>query len=607
MSKIHILDEHIANQIAAGEVVERPASVVKELVENSIDAGSTNVEILLQEGGISSIQIKDNGEGMGIEDVERAFFRHATSKIRTGKDLFKINTLGFRGEALPSIAAVSQLTLKTATNDTGEGVELILEAGKINKKQLINYSKGTNITVKNIFFNTPARLKYMKSLQTELGHITDYIHRLSLAYPAISFTLIHNERLILRTNGDSNLQHVIASIYGSSIAKNMLLLTNESLDFSINGYLSKPEITRANKNHMSVFINGRYIKNYLLSKAIVKGYDTLLMINRYPITVLDIKMDPSLVDVNVHPSKLEVRFSKEQELLKFIEESIHKTLEKHTFIREPMKTANHTSIHYQKSVQPSLDFVIQVKEENVESEPMLIQPEEVSIKNILNEVMQQSNSFPTKSDSNHKYTSTSKNVVNSQQLPLLDPIAQLFGTYIIAQSNEGLFLIDQHAAHERINFEKNVTLMNQETVTSQELIVPITIDYLKNEIDNIVENIHLLENIGINIELFGQQTIIVRSIPQWIPKGEEQEKIEQIIHMLLTKKQIDLGEIRQDMVASKSCKLSIKANHYLTKLEMEQLIEQLRHTKNPYSCPHGRPVIIHFSVYEIEKMFKRVV
>ena len=592
IGKINVLDSDTANKIAAGEVVERPSSVVKELVENSIDAKSTEIKIIIKEAGLNTIIVKDDGEGLESDDVERAFLRHATSKIRYSKDLFKINSLGFRGEALPSIAAVSRVTLRTSANESGYGTELKIEGGKILSKNEIAYSKGTEIIVEDIFYNTPARLKYMKTLQTELGHIIDYINSLSLSYPNISFTLIHNEHLLLRTNGDNKLLHVLAAIYGTNIAKNMLPLENQNLDYKIRGFISKPEITRANKNHISVFINGRYIKNYLLNQAIIKGYKTRLMVNRFPVAVLMINMDPALVDVNVHPAKLEARFSKERDLMRFIEETLDDLLRNQLLIKEPFKN------DYQRSrpkiEQPSME--LRISNQNIE---------QLSNKNTREPfIREQFKSHHQKDEENNAGSYIGS---TSMQFPVMEPIGQLEDTYIIAQGEAGLYLIDQHAAHERIQYEKNLLIMNEDQVTSQELLVPLTIELTTSEIKQIENNIDLFRTIGITLELFGLKTLLLRSVPQWIPKGKEKDFIEKIIQMILVENRVDEKELRQDLIAGISCKSAIKARKYLTKREMEALIEQLEETNNPFSCPHGRPTIIHFSFNEIEKMFKRVI
>lgn len=650
MGKITILDEHVANQIAAGEVVERPASVVKELIENSIDANSTVIDISIVDGGFSMIKIKDNGEGIEEDDIEKAFHRHATSKIKTGRDLFKIKSLGFRGEALPSIAAVSRITLKTSTNSDGRGTAVTIEGGRILSKSELAFSRGTEITIQDLFFNTPARLKYLKSLQTELGHIIDYCNRLSLAYPNISLTLNHNDRNIFRTKGDENLLHTIAAIYGSGLAKNMIYLHGENLDFKVSGYISKPDFTRAIKSHISIFVNGRYVKNFLLSQSVIKGYSTLLMVNRFPIVVLKIELDPALVDVNVHPAKLEVRFSKEQELMKYLEEVIFNALKKERLIREPISNA--PNIKYSNETQGSINFqlgldrMLEMKD-NKEQDSNLgnnrkkpdeydenkqdndcrnafydsnnndFKPHEVSnayIRSedivVTNDIIEKNNTSNTNFDNNiSKSNLTNLNFEQDgiDRLPLLDPIAQFGGTYIIAQSDKGLYLIDQHAAHERIQYERNLQLFRNKRMISQELLIPFTLDYSKHEVEDIIFSLDKFAEHGITIEQFGLQTIKVRSIPEWIPSEKEAQYLERIIQMVLNEDEVDFLELHNDIIASTSCKSSIKANQYLTKREMESLIEQLRRTENPFSCPHGRPIIIHFSFYDIEKMFKRVV
>lgn len=335
MAKIHVLDEHIANQIAAGEVVERPASVVKELVENAIDAGSTRIEVTVEEGGLQSIRVKDNGSGIEPDDCETAFYRHATSKIASGRDLFQITSLGFRGEALPSIAAVSKLTLLTASGDDGKGRQIDIEGGKLIRNEDQPSAKGSDMAVRELFYNTPARLKYMKSIQTELGHISDAMYRMALAHPDISFTLQHNGNQLLRTLGNGDLLQVIAAVYGTSAAKAMLPVSAEDPDYKISGYISRPEWTRSNRNAVTTIVGGRYIRSNGLNAAIMRAYHTLLPINRYPLLVLKLDMHPSLVDVNVHPAKLEVRFSKEPELYAFVEQELRKVLLGQNLIPRP--------------------------------------------------------------------------------------------------------------------------------------------------------------------------------------------------------------------------------------------------------------------------------
>lgn len=596
MGKIRLLDDNLANKIAAGEVVERPASIVKELVENSIDAGSTKIDINIKESGLAYINVKDNGEGMDEEDIEKAFLRHSTSKLKNENDLFRINTLGFRGEALASMVAVSHLTLRSSTDNSGKGIKVNLEGGKVKHKEVIAFVNGTEICVENLFYNTPARLKYMKSLQTELGHIIDYVNKLSLAYPFISFTLNHNGRLLIKTSGNNKLNHVISAIYGTAIAKKMIPFNSENLDYTLEGYISKPELNRANKSHINIFINGRYIKNFQLGQAVIRGYKTLLMLNRFPIAVLNIRMDPSLIDVNVHPAKLEAKLSKEQELIKFIEDTVNNALREETFIKEPLNN-QYFSSNNQSSHQTSIDMKIDYQKESDNSSISESDNKPYSIHN------KDKNSFEESLDIN---VNSNPIEMNNKKLPLLDPISQFHGTYIIAQSEEGLYLIDQHAAHERINYEKNISKLASQRLETQELLTPLTIDYTISEIKKIENIMDKLNEYGIEIELFGQQTIMIRSVPTWIPKDEEKIFIENMIEKLLQNKDINIMDLRKDIIASISCKSSLKGNQYISKKEMEILLEQLRETANPFSCPHGRPIIIFFSEYDIEKMFKRV-
>ncbi|MDF2646253.1 MAG: mismatch repair protein, partial [Paenibacillus sp.] len=351
MGKIQLLSEHIANQIAAGEVVERPSSVVKELVENSVDAGSTRIDVTIEEGGLQLIRVSDNGSGMALEDCELAFQRHATSKIATSKDLFSIRTLGFRGEALPSIASVSRLECVTSSTNDGLGRKISIEGGTIRSVEETAASRGTEVSVRELFYNTPARLKYMKTIQTELGHISDYLYRLALAHPGIAFSLKHNSNLLLQTLGNGDLLQVIAGIYGTAIGKQMLPIQVESLDYTITGFVAKPEMTRANRGGISTIVNGRYVRNFALNQALLQGYHTLLPINRYPVAVLHIGMDPALVDVNVHPSKLEVRFSKEAELTALIEAEVKRLFGRQVLIPQGMKPAAPKGAYVQEQLE----------------------------------------------------------------------------------------------------------------------------------------------------------------------------------------------------------------------------------------------------------------
>lgn len=645
MGKIHVLDEHIANQIAAGEVVERPSSVVKELVENAIDAGSTRIDIEVLEGGIQSIRVTDNGSGIEADDCDLAFLRHATSKISTGKDLFRIRSLGFRGEALPSIAAVSRLECVTSSQDNGLGRKIVIEGGNVKTVEDAPSHKGTEFIVKDLFFNTPARLKYMKTIQTELGHISDYVYRIALAYPDIAFSLGHNGSSLLRTLGNGDVLQVIAAVYGTAVARGMIGVNGENADYVLNGYISKPEITRASRSAVSLIINGRYIRNYAVAQAIVQSYHTLLPIHRFPVAVLHIGMDPSLLDVNVHPSKLEVRFSKESELMKFIEHQLSGKLRKQSLIpevskpterkpviqeqlelyrhadsppaglsptvdTEPSKTADRREIHNSYEQTPAPRTEIETgsgHRASRSSEAYPYRPEPSGEWTRRPQADLPKKPEFTAEQLKSLYTPIHEPASALQHFPKLYPIGQMRGTYIIAQNEEGLFLIDQHAAHERINYEYYYGMFGNPAAASQDLIVPIPLEFTPSDAGVIREKLSVFEQAGVYLEPFGGNTFIVRSYPHWMPSGQEKEIIEEMAEWILDeKKSLDIAKIREKAAILCSCRASIKANENLSTLEIESLLNRLARCRNPYTCPHGRPILISFSNYELEKMFKRV-
>ncbi|WP_188205878.1 DNA mismatch repair endonuclease MutL [Alkalibacillus aidingensis] len=611
MGKIIELPEALSNKIAAGEVVERPASVVKELLENSIDANSSWIRIELEEAGLRSIKIIDDGDGIENDDVETAFYRHATSKIGDEQDLFRVSTLGFRGEALASIASVSQLTLRTSTG-TETGKELVIHGGNLISEQKHTKRKGTEINVENLFYNTPARLKYLKTVHTELGHITDVINRMAIAHPEIRFECDHNHKRLFFTPGNSQLLQVIQQIYGMKIAKNMLPVETTSLDYHVKGFIGKPEITRSNRNYISLIVNGRYIKNPFLNKAILDGYHTFLPIGRYPVVVLQIEMDPYLVDVNVHPAKTEVRFSKEKELFEVIKEAVYHVLHRQRLIPEASKQPK------EKSEQESLDFSLGVNkpeqgeavQERVDSfdTPLTKKTEEFGD---ASQLFEDVNQLESESDLNDSHEQQEK--VESyhfkeerERLPYLSPIGQLHGTYILAQNEQGLYMIDQHAAQERIKYEFYKKQLGQPIKEVQELAIPLTFEFTPQEAISIQENGQELEKVGLFLEPFGDNSFIVRSYPSWFPTGEEEQIIRDMIEELIEGKSIDLEKIREEAAILMSCKRSIKANHYLNRDEMEYLLNELRTCHDPFTCPHGRPIVVHFSDYELQRMFKRI-
>ncbi|MGG2053628.1 DNA mismatch repair endonuclease MutL [Lysinibacillus pakistanensis] len=621
MGKIQIMDEWLSNKIAAGEVVERPASVVKELVENAIDAGSTSIDVFLLEAGLTSIQVIDNGSGMDEEDALISYSRHATSKIHQEHDLFRIRTLGFRGEALASIASVSKMTLITSNGESGTYLEL--EGGHVVTNKPGPLRKGTDITVAQLFFNTPARLKYMKTIQTELGHTIDLMNRLALGNPQIAFRLLHNGQQLLQTNGRGDVQQVLAAIYGVHNAKKMVPFEGESHDYKVTGFVSLPEVTRASKNYMSLFVNGRWVKHYLVQKAIVDAYHTYLPIERFPIVALFIEGDPYLTDVNVHPAKHQIRLSKEPELLKLIEETIRETI-RHV-IRVPQMEKKEKIV---KSTTEQLNIWKPAPKLDVEKMNAIVEKlydvQTVQESSMLEPVKSLPESSPTPVEDSFEYTQPieEKSILNvideevrqdsmeestKEPFPALEVVGQIHGTYIVAQMEDGFYLIDQHAAQERIKYEffrEKVGMVNPNE--RQALLLPLTFHYAADEALLLRENKQELEAVGVFLEEFGQSSFVVREHPSWFPKGEEQEIIEDLIEQVLTTKKADVKKLRESAAIMMSCKKSIKANHFLTREQMVTLLNDLRNADNPFTCPHGRPVLIHFTTYEVEKMFKRV-
>lgn len=627
MGLIRLMDEPLSNKIAAGEVVERPASVVKELVENAIDAGGTAIEVLLMEAGLTSIQIVDNGAGMDTDDALLAFSRHATSKIANEHDLFRIRTLGFRGEALASIASVSKVTLHTSDGKTGTFVQM--EGGRLIEHRAGSLRKGTDIKIDQLFFNTPARLKYLKTLQTELGHTIDLMNRLALSYPGIAFRLVHDGKTVLQTSGSGEIKRVISDIYGVSIAKKMIPFEGESNDYKVSGFASLPEITRANKNYISLFVNGRWVKHYAIANTVHKAYHTFLPLERQPIVILNIEGDPYLTDVNVHPAKQQIRLSKEKELMELIHSTIRKTIS--SVVRAPVieqpkaqKSAPTRQLDLWKS-----SYTVQeppAGETANAPKPQMQQPDtaEPGIPADFPEDTRQPSSGLRQSSPDIELPADSvqpEEALPSEeggqemdqfedagpQLPELEVVGQIHGTYIVAQSTDGFYLVDQHAAQERIKYEFfREKVGDIDAGERQALLLPLTFHYSRDEALRLKDALEVLSESGVFLEEFGDTSFIVREHPTWFPKGFEQEIIEELIEQVLDERKVDVKKIREEAAIMMSCKRSIKANHYLQKHEMERLLADLKAAEQPFTCPHGRPVIIHFKTYDVEKMFKRV-
>ena len=591
MSKIKVMDEHLANKIAAGEVVERIVSVVKELVENAIDAKSDEITIELKESGLREIKITDNGTGMEHDDVILAFERHATSKIYDDDDLFNINTLGFRGEALPSIAAISDVEVKTCYKDSEIGTYLHIKGGKIISDESIAVSKGTSFKITNLFYNTPARLKHLSSSYAELANVIDYVNKIALSYTNIRFKLLNDDKELLSTTGSNNLLKVISNIYGINIAKKMIEINGENDDYRISGYISLPEVTRSSKNHMTTIVNGRVVRNSILYKSINEAYSNYKEDSRYPVCVILIETDPSLLDVNIHPSKLDIRFSNFDELNHLIKETIDNAIKEKMLIpnisltEEEMPKYTHMTLNIERT-NP---------EENNEYKNKL--------EELINYSVKEDNNLYSNSDA---ITSEAIDITDNDKLPELYPVALLLGTYIVCENNEGIYLIDQHAAKERCNYEKVSYELSHPNGNTISPIVPIVIELPQNEILQLKENEAIFDSLNIKYEEFGTSSIRIISHPTWFTEGKEEQIMRQIIEMILNKgHDFTIEKFRDNLAKMVACKMSIKGNTYIDKPSMESLINDLRKCKNPYNCPHGRPAIIHFSIYELEKMFHR--
>ena len=707
MGKINILSAELSNKIAAGEVVERPSSVVKELVENSIDAGSTSIKVIIKEFGIQQIRIIDNGSGISNDDLARAFLRHATSKISADYDLFHIETLGFRGEALASISSVSKVVIKSCAGEA-QGKMLVLEGGKVVSEEYYAPIKGTDLSVENLFYNTPARLKYLRNPHTEQANITNIIHKFALSYPNVAFELHVDGKISFKTYGDGDVHKILSKIYNMGVARNMIEFSGSNDDYKVFGYISVPEETRASKNYINIFINGRYIKNYGIQNAIIDAYGTLLMINRYPLCVINIEMDPILLDVNVHPTKQEVRLSKEAELIRLIKEVIAERLSNYTYIPQGM---NNVLTKKEKAKIEKINFLdeldnkfgdvenenrfsgeLKVPEVNSKDDSSISDNQEESTNYIVQEdeflfggdlltnsgegktpVQSKENTFnqrsktqriksdlpdlsysshprdnrnkygdkPTKKEienfmsfskkeDNSSYDNREEEVVSNvvkddshfneikdakivqdddtkvRTLPDLKVLAQIFKTYILSEADNKLFLIDQHAAAERYNYEKLQREFIERKNYKKQMLIPLMFDFSVEEAAEVRNNLEKFEELGIVFEEFGDNSYVVREFPGWIEEDEEQ-MIKIIVEKVLRNNNITFNELRNDAIAMASCKMSIKANQVLTDVEMNKVISDLYECKNPFTCPHGRPIITKMEKKDLEKMFKRIV
>ena len=588
MGHIRQLSENLANKIAAGEVVERPASVIKELTENSIDAKAKSITILVEQGGTSKMCVIDDGIGMNRADALLCFSRHATSKIVGENDLFNITTLGFRGEAIPSIASISVFTLET--NNGEENTKVEYEFGKRKNVGSVAMNRGTKITVERIFQNVPARLKYMKSINAEFAAIYSYVERLALAHPEISFTLIHDHKTIFKTNGRNNLLEVISEIYGIPVAKNMIHVDFGNEEFHVAGYISKIDTSRSSKNHIVTLVNHRYVKNMKTINTINEVYRRYLADKRYPIAVLEIDVDPYLVDVNVHPAKLEVRFSKETELKELLLKGLEEALSKKNLTYKPSTRETEKASFKPSLAQMTipLDEVFEeVKEEpvieTVHEEMPVYEPEKVEIK----ESPKEEPLKPIKEK--------------------IKVIGQTRGTYILGENERGFYIIDQHAAHEKVYYERFVKLFQSQNIQSQYVSPPLIVSLSLEEENLLKANEKYFRDFGFEIEPFGGREYSISAVPSSLLGMTEEELFLEMLDHLTADGSKDAFELFTARLATMACKAAVKGNHSMSPQEADKLIDELLTLENPYFCPHGRPVIVSMTKYEIEKKFKRIV
>lgn len=641
MPQIQVLDQNTINKIAAGEVIERPASVVKELLENAIDAKATAITVEIREGGIAFIRVTDNGCGIPKEEIPLAFLRHSTSKIRMVEDLFTVSSLGFRGEALSSIAAVAQVEVITKTADHLTGSRYQIEGGEERGLEEIGAPDGTTFLARNLFYNTPVRRKFLKTPMTEGAHVADLVEKIALSHPDISIRFIQNNQNKLHTSGNHNLKDIIYTIYGREITANLLPVTYQSETISISGFIGKPVIARSNRNFENYFINGRYIRSGIICKAIEEAYKPFMMQHKYPFTMLHLHIEPEFLDVNVHPTKMELRFSDNEMVYRIVRDTIYNALmhkelipevtldekqqkeeerevrrltqEKRIPIPEPFEKVRRAQLEPQKpkeSVQPI------IKEEKA-----IYQPEPQLPKNDVHEHNSyETNTYETKEHEEKVQQKKSEEPAVMKQMELfseklLEPaarsrhklIGQLFDTYWLVEFQEQLYIIDQHAAHEKVLYEKTLASLKTREYTTQMVSPPIILTLQSNEELLLKKHMKYFTDIGFEIEPFGGKEYAVRGVPANLFSIAKQDLLMEMLDNLSDDNLVSDPQIILEKIASMSCKAAVKGNHQMSSAEADHLIDQLLGLENPYACPHGRPTIISMSKYELEKKFKRIV
>ncbi|WP_234120682.1 DNA mismatch repair endonuclease MutL [Clostridium hydrogenum] len=625
MGRINLLSEETSNKIAAGEVIERPSSVVKELVENSIDAGAKIINIQIENGGETLIRIVDDGSGIYKDDVEKAFMPHATSKISKIEDIYAINTLGFRGEALPSIASVSNTILKSRSLESDFGREISISGGNINYVKDCGSSIGTTIEVKNLFYNVPARSKFLKSPQKEAAVISDIVTRLAISHSNVSFKLTNGEKKVITTYSSPNLIDVLRDIYGKKITDNVIPFERHSDLVSVHGYVGNSEISRGSRNNQSIFVNNRYIKNRLITTAVENAVKSFMMINKFPFFVIFLDIFPEFVDVNVHPTKSEIKFRNEREIFKIVFDTVHEAL------RESLKQSYETDTIKEEEV--AIDELKNYNKKEEEKEKVIVQlpidlKSDVETYNVMENESKyiKDNNYIKNNDNLNKVSNFENNFkkpdVEIKQLPQkkvednfeekipkfqpLKVIGQFYNTYILTEGVDGLYIIDQHAAHEKILFEKYRNQIKNGEVVSQVLLEPAVIELLPDDFLYYSENESIFQNAGFKCEEFGDNTILIKEVPMFLGKPYVKDLFLSILDNLKAMGSGETVEVKYGKIATTACKAAIKAYHELSMEEMKALIDDLRFIDDPFNCPHGRPTIIKFTVTDLEKKFKRI-
>ncbi len=639
MQAIKILDTKTINKIAAGEVVEGPKSVVKELVENAIDAGATSVTVEIKEGGISYIRIMDNGWGIPKEQVKTAFLRHATNKMSEIEDLEHIFTLGFRGEALASIAGVAQVEMLTKTRDEETGTSIEISGGEIKNIQDASCTEGTTITVKNLFFNVPARRKFLKKPATESGFVSDFMNKLALGHPEVSFRFINNDTTMLHTAGNGELKASVFYVYGKEASNSMVPLSYKKGEYTLSGLIGKPELSRGNRNYENLFINGRFIKNKVVATAVEDAYKTRLLIGKFPVFVLNLEISPSQVDVNVHPAKLEVRFKNDDEIYEFFYDAVSKTLDQLVLIpqvswdKEPsVKVAEKSAVAEQQKIEDipvyksvlssfsgdrvtsggmgkTVDQLLNRQSTSQNQvrqsadaflvDPVVVGEKREEQKALMNEIPYAANAT----------AQVQEEAVKPKEEPFFKQykiIGQIFQTYWMIEQGDCLYLIDQHAAHERILFEEFMTRFQEESMVSQKLLVPQMLNLSPAEIEILKENMGLLEGFGFEFETFGQNQYALKAVPYLLKEPSGAGFFTEILDSLSEQKIRSVYDMKLLAVATMACKAAVKGHDRLSFQEAEAMIGRLLKLEKPFTCPHGRPTIIEMTKYELEKKFKRI-